>query len=417
MRQVPRGGDAVTRIPWLALAVVVLIAAPSTLHAQAISGAQMPDAKQMSGVPLPVSDLAPGTVTVRVVRGSMANVISGQLVELTTGGPSPLSAKTNDAGRAEFSGLAPGTRVKASTTVNGERLESQEFTVPATGGIRVALVATDPEMQKRAEADRRLAQASAQAGMVVLGERSRFVFEMGDEALNVFALLDIVNSASVPVQPSQPLVFDLPATAQGPGILEGSTPQAVLAGKRVTITGPFAPGSTLAQFGYSLPIHGASLTVEQRLPVALNQVSVMAQKVGAVELHSAQIAEHRDMPLQGEIFIVAKGPAVAAGQTVAFTLTGLPHQAVWPRNLALALAVVILAAGAWGSTRSGKSAPDDERRRRLDATRDRLFAELTSIEEQHRQDSIDPERYTLRRDELIAALERVYAKMDEEAAA
>jgi hypothetical protein len=411
MRQVARGGEPVTRAGLTLLAAAMLIAAPSALHAQ------MPDAKQMSGVPLPVGDLASGTVTVRVVRGSMANVIAGELVELTTGAASPLSAKTNDAGRAEFSGLAPGTRVKASTTVNGERLESQEFSVPATGGIRVALVATNPEMQQRAEADRRLAQAPAQAGMVVLGERSRFVFEMGDEALNVFALLDIVNSARVPVQPPSPLVFDLPETAQGRGILEGSTPQAVVAGKRVTITGPFPPGSTLAQFGYSLPIHGASLTVEQRIPIALNQVSVMAQKVGAMELHSAQIAEHRDMPLQGETFIVAKGPAVAAGQTVAFTFTGLPHQPVWPRNLALVLAVGILGAGAWASTRLGKSAPDDERRRRLDATRDRLFAELASIEEQHRQDSIDPQRYGSRRAELIAALERVYAKMDEEAAA
>jgi hypothetical protein len=417
MRQSARGGEPVKRAGVMWLVAATLIGAPSALRAQALSGVQMPDAKQMSGVPLPVSDLPPGTVTVRVVRGSMANAIFGQLVELTTGAPSPASATTNDAGRAEFSGLAPGTRVKASATVNGERLESQEFTVPATGGIRVALVATDPDMQKRAEADRRLAQAPAQAGMVVLGERSRFVFEMGDEALNVFALLDIVNSARVPVQPSQPLVFDLPQTAQGPGILEGSTPQAVVAGKRVTITGPFPPGSTLAQFGYSLPIHGPSLTVEQRLPVALNQVSVMAQKVGSMELHSPQIAEHRDMPLQGETFIVAKGPAVGAGQTVTFTFSGLPHQAVWPRNLALALAVVILGAGAWQSTRLGQSAPDGERRRRLDATRDRLFAELTSIEEQHRQDSIDPQRYASRRAELIAALESVYAKMDEEAAA
>jgi hypothetical protein len=410
MRQVARGGEPVKPAGLTLLAAAMLLAAPLALHAQ------MPDAKQMSGVPLPVGDLAPGTVTVRVVRGSMANVIAGQVVELTTGAASPQSAKTNDAGRAEFSGLAPGTRVKASATVNGERLESQEFTVPPTGGIRVALVATDPEMRKRAEADR-LAQPPAQAGTVVLGERSRFVFEMGDEALNVFALLDIVNSAPVPVQPPGPLVFDLPETAQGPGILEGSTPQAVVAGKRVTITGPFPPGSTLAQFGYAMPIHGASLTVEQRIPIALNQVSVMAQKVGAMELHSAQIAEHRDMPLQGETFIVAKGPAVAAGQTVAFTFTGLPHQPVWPRNLALVLAVAILGAGAWASTRLGKSAPDDERRRRLDATRDRLFAELASIEEQHRQDSIDPQRYASRRAELITALERVYAKMDEEAAA
>jgi hypothetical protein len=416
MRQVDHGADPVTRVGFLVLAAASLLATVSALHAQSVSGAQMPDAKQMSGIPLPVGDLAPGTVTVRVVRGSMTNVIPGQVVELT-GGPSPLSAKTNDAGRAEFTGLAPGARVKASTTVNGERLESQEFTVPPAGGTRVALVATDPEMQKRTEEDRRFGQAPATTGMVGLGERSRFVFEMGEEGLNVFALLDIVNSARVPVQPPQPVVFDLPETAQGPGILQGSTPQAVLAGKRVTVNGPFPPGSTVVQFGYSLAIPGASLTVDQKLPLALNQVSVMAQKVGGMELHSPQIAEHRDMPLQGETFIVAKGPAVAAGQTVSFTLSGLPHKAVWPRNLALALAVVILAAGVWGSTRSGKSAPDDERRRRLEARRDRLFGELTSIEEQHRQESIDPERYAARRAELVAALERLYAEMDGEAAA
>ena len=97
----------------------------------------------MSGVPLPVNDVAPGTVTVRVIRGSLANVVPGQDVELQVGGASR-TVKTNDAGRAEFNGLAPGTRVKAMTVVDGERLESQEFDVPATGGIRLMLVAAAP---------------------------------------------------------------------------------------------------------------------------------------------------------------------------------------------------------------------------------------------------------------------------------
>ena len=60
---------------------------------------------------------------------------------------------------------------------------------------------------------------------------------------------------------------------------------------------------------------------------------------------------------------------------------------------------------------------DQDRRRRLDAKRDRLFAELASIEEQHRENTIDPERYAARRRELLAALERVYAQIDDEAAA
>jgi len=396
--------------------VLITLLCSAILAWQPVTMAQMPDARQMSGVPLPVADLPAGTVTVRVVRGTITNVISGQLVELT-GGSSTLSAKTNDAGRAEFNGLIPGTKVRATATVNGERLESQEFTVPASGGTRVALVATDAEMQKRAEQERQQAESTAQSGTVVLGERSRFVFEMGDEALNSFALFEIVNAATTPVKTAQPVIFDLPSTAVGAGLLEGSTPQAAVSGKRVIVNGPFAPGTTVVQFGYSVPISGGSLTIEQVVPVALRQVSVMAQKVGDLQLQSPQMAEHRDMPLQGETFIVGKGPAIAAGQTIAFNFTGLPHQPVWPRNVALALAAGILVAGIWASRRRRSlSQTEDERRKRLDTRRDRLFAELTTLEQQHREQAIDPERYGARRRELVSALERVYAQLDDEAA-
>ncbi len=378
------------------------------------AAAQMPDPKQMSGVPLPVGDLPPGTVTVRVVRGTMTNVITGQRVDLI--GPTPMSAKTNDAGRAEFTGLQPGVRVRASTTVDGENLESQEFTIPSNGGIRVALVATDSTTQSQNGS--KTPATPAQIGTVTLGQQSRFIFEMGDEALNGFAVLEIVNSTAAPVQTAQPIVFDLPAESRGAGLLEGSTPQASVVDKRVIVKGPFAPGTTSLQFGYTLPISGASLTLEQTLPLPLAQISVMAQKVGDMQLQSPQIAEHRDMPLQGETFIVGKGPGIPAGRVMSFTFTGLPHQPVWPRNLALALAIGVLGAGVWASVRRGPGAQvDGAHRKRLVARRDRLFAELTSIEQQHREQTIDAERYAERRRELLASLERVYAQLDDEAAA
>ena len=382
----------------------------------ASANAQMPDPKQMSGVPLPVGDLATGTVTVRVVRGTMTNVIAGQRVEII--GPSPMSAKTNDAGRAEFSGLQPGTRVRAATTVDGEYLESQEFAIPSNGGVRIALVATDAAAQKQAGSAPPPGQGPAQIGTVVLGQQSRFIFEMGEEALNAFAVLEIVNASSAPVQPAQLVIFQLPSAARGAGLLEGSTPQASILDKRIIVRGPFAPGTTSLQFGYTVPIAGASLTLEQSLPLPLGQVSVMAQKVGDMQMESPQVAEHRDMPLGGETFIVGKGPAIPAGQVISFTFSGLPHQPVWPRNLALTLALAILGAGVWGSTRRGAAKQaDDGRRKRLDARRDRLFAELMSLEDQHREHTIDPERFAARRRELVTALERVYAQLDDEAAA
>ena len=399
------------------VALMLLIAGSyAPVAAQPFAGG-MPDPKQMSGRPLPVGDLPVGTVTVRVVRGSMTNVIPNQPVELSGAG-APLTATTNAQGRAEFPGLRPGLTVQATTTVDGERLQSQQFTVPTSGGIRVALVATDPAASKDAAGGAAPA-AQAGTGNVSLGDQSRFVVEMGaDEALNVFYILEVVNSAQAPVQPAAPLVFELPADARGAGTLEGSGGQVTVAGTRVSVQGPFAPGSTVIQFGYSLPIAGATVSLEQKLPVELAQFSLMAQKVGDMEVQSPQIAEHRDMPVQAQTFIVGKGPAVPAGGTIAITFSGLPHQPVWPRNVALALAVTILAGGVWAGLRARKpTAGEVDRRRRLDAKRDRLFTELVGLEEQHRAGTLAPDRYAMRRTELVAALEQLYAQIDDEAAA
>src|SRR3954466_7792365 len=81
-------------------------------------GAQMPDPKAMSGLPLPVPDVPVGTVTARVIRGALTNPVKGETVELTGPGVTK-TAKTDESGRATFSGLAPGTRVKAVITLNG----------------------------------------------------------------------------------------------------------------------------------------------------------------------------------------------------------------------------------------------------------------------------------------------------------
>ena len=83
------------------------------------------------------------------------------------------------------------------------------------------LVATDPNTEKKAEEDRQLAQSAPVNGVVVLGEQSRVVIEAGDEALNVFNIFQIVNTARTPVRTAAPVVFDLPPGATGAGVLEG----------------------------------------------------------------------------------------------------------------------------------------------------------------------------------------------------
>ena len=125
------------------LSVFSIVALLLAFAASATAQPGMPDLRQMSGVPLPVSDVAVGTVTVRVVRGALTNAVKDQDVELRMGAASR-TARTNEAGRAEFTSLNPGVRVRATTTVDGQRLESQEFEVPAAGGVRLMLVAAPP---------------------------------------------------------------------------------------------------------------------------------------------------------------------------------------------------------------------------------------------------------------------------------
>jgi len=390
--------------------------------------AQMPDLSQMNGVPLPVSDVAVGTVTVRVIRGSLANVIAGQSVELVVGGATR-TATTNQQGRAEFTELVVGTSVKARTVVDGTTLESQEFRVPASGGVRLMLVAaagagqaspgTSPAPASPPNATAGpLPSVPATPGTVSLGDQTRFVFEKGDDALTGFYILQVVNSTAAPVAPPMPVTIDLPEGAQGATIMQGSSPQGSVAGTKVVIAGPFAPGATQVQVAFTLPYSGAQLAIEQRLPVALAALTLLVEKVGDMRLDSPQITQHRDVQAQADTYLLGQGPGISAGERLAVTISGLPHHPLWPRNLALGLAGLILAAGIWAAARPARAvAAEDARRQKLMVKRDKLFAELASLEARQRAGAGDAARDAARRGELVEALEQIYVELGEDLAA
>ena len=132
--------------------------------------------------------------------------------------------------------------------------------------------------------------------------------------------------------------------------MDGSTPQATANGPRITVTGPFAPGVTSLQVGYTLPYSGGTAVIEQKLPAALQQLNLIVQQLGGFKVRSAQVTGTREVQSeQGQALIIGAGPGLSAGQTFAIEISGLPHRAVWPRNLALALAAVIMAVGLWAA--------------------------------------------------------------------
>ena len=374
----------------------------------AIVGAQfqMPDPKEMSGIPRPVTDLPDRTVSVRVIRGDLSKNIANQEVELTVDGK-PRTTKTDENGRAEFGNL-PGGTVKAATTVDGERLESQEFPTPERGGIRLMLVATDKEREAQAARD---AAAPAVTGSVILGGETRIVIEPEDDSARVYYLLDIQNTSRARVNPETPFQFDAPTGAGGVTLMEGSSPLASVTGPRVRVNGPFPPGTTFVQVGFVLPLRNGTLELSQPFPATLDHLGIIAKKVGDAKLSSPLIERQQDMPAGSEMYIAAAGGAVQAGTPVTLTLSGLPHYSSAPRNVAIALALLVVVGGIWFARAPTQSSPAAERKE-LIARRERLFHDLVRLETDRRRGKGDASRYRARREELVTALEHVYGALD-----
>jgi hypothetical protein len=395
----------VTGITKIAAFLVGTLCVLGVLDRPVLAQFQMPDPRQMAGIPRPVDDLPAGSVSVRLIRGQLSNNIANHPVELHVG-DKVITVKTDDAGRAQFDKLTPGANVTAVAVVDGERLESQTFPAPAQGGIRLMLVATDKAAAQR-EA------APAVAGQVALGGETRIVFEPGDEVVDVYYLLDIVNSSSAPVVPPTPFQFDMPAGAQGTTLMDGSSPLAKTSGAHVTLNGPFPPGRTSVQVACQLPVSSGTLEVIQAFPAPLERLMVLVKKVGDTKLASGQLEQQREIPNEGQIIIAAMGKGMAAGQPFTLTLDDLPHHSQAPRLITLSIAGLILAGGIWAAGRSADPAVLEGERRRLIARREKLLGELVRLENDHRNGRGDRAKYASRREELVASLEHVYSALDD----
>ena len=381
----------------LALAGAVLAALPAPVSAQ-------PDPRQMSGIPLPDPQLPPGTVTVRVIRGTLANNVTDHPVEIRAGDIAE-TVLTDAEGRAEFVMLNAGEMVVASTELDGERIDSQSFAAPGAGGVRLMLVGAG---------DTALSDVPPEQGAVSFGADSRIVVELGEETLSIFYLLDIFNPRLVPVEPETPVALTLPFGAQGATVLRDSAASTRVDGPNVTIAAPFPPGLTPLRVAYVFPYTRGTVAVSQTLPVDLDGLLMVVQKRDAMDLASDQIARRVDMTPEGtdETFIYAAGPPVAGGTPVVFEISGLPHHSQTPGFLTVSVALAILGLGAWGAA-TPAAAEGADRRRRLEQRREKRFAELVTLEQQHRSGKVGPTRYENRRRELLADLERIYADLDD----
>jgi hypothetical protein len=388
-----------------------LVVAVVAWIASGVAAAQvaMPDARQMSGVPLPAGDLPNGTVTVRVVRERMGNNIAGQEVALATP-DGRVTAVTDAAGRAEFTSVAPGSQVTASATVGGETLTSQPFTVPAAGGVRVALVAgAETAAAAASEADKAAAALPARPGAVVFGPDTRIVLEFQNDDPTFFYIFSVVNNARTPVTPTSTLAIALPDDAEAASLVTGPPGLARLEDGVLTLAGPFPPGPTAFQVAFRLPL-ASTMRLTQRWPAPVEGILVAAQKAGDLTLSSPQLSGIREGESNGSAFVVGTGGRLAEGQPLELTFANVPSAPVWPYWTAVGATAAGLLWMAWAIV----SRPPDHagERRALLAERERLLSAIAALDAETRARGADEKR-DAKRGRLLAAVEQVYARLDE----
>jgi hypothetical protein len=110
---------------------IFLVAAP------ALAQPMMLDPSKMSGIPREDPAVPQGTITVRLIRGELSNRVVNHAVELHSG-KEVRTEKTNDEGRATFTGLSGGPWV-AMAKDGDQELASQPI-VMGPAGVRVMLV-------------------------------------------------------------------------------------------------------------------------------------------------------------------------------------------------------------------------------------------------------------------------------------
>ena len=392
-----------TRATVLAMVAGLALAVPA---ARAQVG--MPDPSLMAGQALPAPELPNGTVTVRVMREAVGVNAVGETVELVAG-VERRSAVTDDEGRVEFAGLIGGMTGTATAVVDGESLVSAPFTVPASGGLRVILISgIDGGTGAAAPA------VPAVSGIVAFGPNSRVIAQFQEDALQVFYLMELVNEQRAPVDIGGPVLLELPRGAAGAAVMAGSSPSVTVNGDLLTVLGPFQPGTTSVQVGFTLPHSSPNLTIEQTWPVAVDGLTVGVEQVGALSVASPQFLSMGEIRADdGTPYFLGELPPLPAGATLTVSLSGLPVHSTLPRNIAIALALLVLAGGVW-LARQGR-VDDAQLRARLAGRRDTLLGDLARLEAR-RRDGRESERDAARRQRLVGDLEQIYAELDQSGA-
>jgi hypothetical protein len=373
-----------------------------------------------TGRATPASDLPKGTLEIEV-RNAAGQPMTNQSVRLgqihltATGadrGVKEQRADTDARGMVRFTDLLTGQEngYVAVTEHQGLRLSVEPFRMPDAGGMRGQILAL---------------RRTSDPSVLRLDPRSKLIIDLREEALAVMIGLFFRNVSQEIFDPGpQGLIIPMPDGAVNAQEIEGGEPLEILPGKGVRIRSIIPPDSaasfvSTARYGYILPTDGArTLELKQVLPIALPDPFILVPEKTGLGLEGPGLKPgDDDVDGTGDKVKVFTTNPIAAGGTLALTVTNVPARPRTGRVVASVLCMLLIAGALAGVLfrRGPKAAAAGAGRDELIARREKLFGDLVELDRE-RKAGADSARSADRRKQLITELETVYrnlAKLEE----
>jgi hypothetical protein len=263
--------------------------------------------------------------------------------------------------------------------------------------------------------------------MVLVYDRLLFAMHGGgqpeEEAMWFELQMTVANVSGAPVDPGPDgLVLPLPLGFRSAKLRDENPLFTLVPGVGVRTRGGVAPGQMTTAVQFALPIDGGRVSFDMPAPLGMFQSQVALARtpgmvVSAVGSGAAPRLQRTD---DGREYYVLDSFAISPGESLRFTVAGLPVAAGWEKwtRLAVGLAVcamivAALAVAVRRPRRIAKPVDPQEARRELRQRRERLYGELVSLERLRAADRIETGDFDSQRRAIMTKLVLVHRELEE----